>query len=150
MKTDTVGAVAERPGRAKLHNNGSIYSYRSQFVPDQSHSRSNSNLNRTIVVKQQVGDGRNAAINSLWICKVGDRILGTVGLVQDSPQTARIILFRIDPEWRHTKVPMNLIHSIERYCQNHGGLLVTVQPHAAPSWIMTLMNRHGFQSSDSK
>ncbi len=66
-------------------------------------------------------------INSLWVIKIGDRVVGMARLVQDGPHSAEIVLFRIDPEWSHTKVPLNLIRSIESYCQNHGRLSVAMQ-----------------------
>ena len=40
-------------------------------------------------------------INSIWINKVGNRVAGLARLVQDGPHSACIVLFRIDPEWRH-------------------------------------------------
>jgi hypothetical protein len=88
---------------------------------------------------------QNALANTLWVIKIGNSIIGNARLVQDGPDSARIVQFRIDPEWSHTKIPLNLINSIQSFCSAHGPLKVTLPPHVVPSWIQTLMSRHGFQ-----
>jgi hypothetical protein len=89
-------------------------------------------------------------INSLWVIKIGDRVAGMARLVQDGPHSAEIVLFRIDPEWSHTKVPLNLIRSIQSFCLNHGRLNVIMQSHTAPPWILNLMNQHGILLKETK
>jgi hypothetical protein len=84
-------------------------------------------------------------ISSLWVNKVGDRIVGMARLVQDGPHSARIVVFHIDPEWFHTKVALHLIDSIQAFCQEHGGINLVMPQHAIPPWMQTMMNSHGVQ-----
>ncbi len=84
-------------------------------------------------------------INSLWINKIGDRIVGLARLVPHGPHEARLVFFHIDPEWQHTKVPENLIRSIYNYCQDHGGIRVILASQVAPPWMLALLKQYGFR-----
>lgn len=86
-----------------------------------------------------------ASTRCLWISQIGDRIVGVVRLVEAGPGTARIAMFRIDPEWYHTPVVTNLIGAVQEYCQQHGCVKVLVGFGVAPPWMPSVLRRHGFQ-----
>jgi hypothetical protein len=148
MNNNTVGTIADRPP-SKLHRAKDHFTARSQFARSAFNDRHNPILAKTPVRSQQAAKA-NVPINFLWAVKIGERVVGMARLVQDGPQSAEIVLFRIDPEWSHTKVPLNLIRSIESFCQEHGRLSVFMQPHTVPTWILTLMNQHGILLKETK
>ena len=82
--------------------------------------------------------------NCLWVSQIGDRIVGIVRLVEAGPGTARIAMFRIDPDWYHTPVVTNLVRAVEEYCRQHGYLRVLVGFGVAPPWMPSILRRHGF------
>ena len=143
MRSNTVGTLANR-SPSKLDRAKDRFTARPQFARNAFNNRQNPNLAKTMARSQRAANV-NVPIHSLWVIKIGDRVVGMTRLVQDGPHSAEIVLFRIDPEWSHTKVPLNLIRSIESFCQKHGRLNVIMQPHIAPPWILTLMNQHGIQ-----
>jgi hypothetical protein len=105
------------------------------------HENSNPNKGQPISkTRRMAGDDQ---ISSLWVNKVGDRIVGMARLVQEGPHSARIVVFRIDPEWYNTNVALNLIDSIQSYCKEHGGVNLIMPQHAIPLWMQSLMNSHG-------
>lgn len=143
MRNNTVGTLADR-SPSKLHRNKDRFTARPEFARNAFNNRQNPNLAKTMVRSLRAGH-EYVPINSLWAIKIGDRVVGMARLVQDGPHSAEIVLFRVDPEWSYTKVPLNLIRSIENFCQKHGRLNVIMQSHTAPPWILTLMSQHGFQ-----
>src|SRR3989304_1898970 len=84
-------------------------------------------------------------INSLWINKIGDRIVGLARLVQDGPMKVRLVYFHIDPEWCHTKIPEKLLRTIQNFCRDHGGLKMILSSNTLPPWLLTLLNHNGFR-----
>ena len=72
-------------------------------------------------------------------------MVGLARLVEDGPQNARLVLFRIDPEWYHTKVPENLIRTIQNFCSKNGYLNVVLTSHVVPTWMLSLLNHAGFR-----
>ena len=143
MNNNTVGTLAGR-SPSKLHRDKDRFAARPQFARNAFNNPQNPILAKTMASSHRAGH-ENVPINSLWVIKIGERVVGMARLVQNGPHSAEIVLFRIDPEWSHTKVPLNLIRSIESFCQKHGRLNIIMQPHTAPPWIATLMNQHGFQ-----
>ena len=148
MKSSTISSIADLP-RLQRHAAKDRFAAHPQFSQSSMHNHDTQNSGNITIQAQQAGRDK-APINSLWIIKIGNRVVGMARLIQDGPRSAQIVLFRIDPEWSHTKVPVNLIYSIQSFCQNHGGLKVSMQPHSAPPWLLTLMNHHGFEFSKAK
>jgi Acetyltransferase (GNAT) domain len=148
MRSNTIGAIANR-SPSKLHRAKDHFAAQPQFARNNFNNHRNPNFAKSAVNFQRTGQ-ENGPINSLWVIKIGDRIVGMTRLVQDGPHSAEIVLFRVDPEWSHTKVPLNLIRSVESFCKKHGRLEVSMQPHTAPPWIMSLMNHHGFRFTKEK
>jgi hypothetical protein len=148
MSINTVGTLADR-SPSKLHRAKDRFTARPQFARNAFNNRHNPIHAETMVRSRQAANV-NVPINSLWVIKIGDRIVGMARLVQAGPHSAEIVLFRVDPEWSHTKVALNLIRSIESFCQKHGRLNVIMQPHTAPPWIATLMNQHGILLKETK
>lgn len=143
MKTNMFNSIADRPSLEK-HRVKDRFMAQPHFPRTSSFNHGNENRGKTAVRSEH--DGReNAPISSLWVSKIGGRIVGMARLIQNGPHSARIVLFRIDPEWSHTHVPLNLIRSIQSFCENHGRLNVIMQPHTVPFWLLTLMNQNGFQ-----
>jgi N-acetylglutamate synthase-like GNAT family acetyltransferase len=143
MKTDSLGVIADRSITHRHHSKN--YSVMRPKDPrDHSRDRRNPHFGNTNIRSRHVCDENNS-INSAWIIRIGNRVVGMARLEQDGPQSVRIALFRIDPEWSHTHVPMNLIRSIQIHCKQHGHLKVFLPPHIVPPWMVALMNQHGFQ-----
>jgi hypothetical protein len=117
--------------------------------PTNGHQSSEAHLfnrsNRTTDRANQASRASTSA-NLVLINKIGKRVVGMAQLAQDGPHSAKIVLFRIDPEWRHTHITLNLINSIKEYCQDHGQLNVFLPPHVVPPWMLPLMNQHGIHS----
>jgi len=148
MRSNTLGTLADR-SPSKLHRAKARFTARPQFARDVFNNRQNPNLAKTMAGSRRTAH-EIVSVNSLWVIKIGDRVAGMARLVQDGPHSAEIVLFRIDPEWSHTKVPLNLIHSIESFCVSHGQPSVVIQPHIVPPWILTLMNQHGIFLKQTK
>ncbi len=148
MRSNTLGTLADR-SPSKLRRDKARFPARTKFTPNAFNNRQNPNLAKTMARSQRAGH-EYVPINSLWGIKIGDRVVGMARLVQDGPQSAEIVLFRIDPEWAHTKVPINLIHSLESFCVSHGQPSLVIQPHIVPPWILTLMNQRGIFLKQTK
>lgn len=88
-----------------------------------------------------------ARANCLWVSKLGDRIVGRIGLVQAAPQVARLCQFRVDPEWQHTSIPKNLVGCLQAYCWCQGALKLVAEASDVPAWFRELLNRGGFRMS---
>lgn len=148
MKTHTNGGVAEN---APIHGHrvGDRFSTQPQFPRTSLHNRSNPKIEKTLARPRKTGCAL-IPVSTVWVNRIGKRVVGMARLVQDGSHSARIVLFRIDPEWRHTHVTLNLINSIQKYCQDHGQLNVFLPPHVAPTWILSIMNQHGFQFVGNK
>ena len=148
MKTDTIGVLRRRSPR-KLRGPRNCFSAQPKFARTTSNGHRGMDYAEDAACSARPID-KDAALNSLWVEQIGDRVVGMARLVQAGPGSAEIVLFRIDPEWSHTKVPLDLIRSIEVFCKRHGRPDVTIQPHTAPPWILTLMNQHGFHFAADK
>jgi hypothetical protein len=148
MNNNTVGTLANR-SPSKLHRAKDHFTAGPQFARNTFNNYRNPKFAKTRVRSQQAIKA-NVPINFLWAVKIGERVAGMARLVQNGPHSAEIVLFRIDPEWSHTKVPLNLIRSIESFCQEHGRLSVFMQPHTVPTWILTLMKQHGILLKETK
>jgi hypothetical protein len=85
-----------------------------------------------------------AKLNYLWINQIGDRIVGMARLVQNKPNEARLVLFHVDPEWHHTKIPEKLFYSILSFCRSHGCLFVILPPNVLPPWMLSLLDHLGY------
>ena len=83
--------------------------------------------------------------NCLFVNQIGDRIVGVVRLIKSGPGTARIVVFRVDPEWCHTSVVTGLLESIQSHCRQHGCLRVLVDFSVAPPWMSNVLRGHGFR-----
>jgi len=83
--------------------------------------------------------------NCLFNNQIGDRIVGVVRLVKVGPGTARILLFRVDPEWYHTAVVTGLLQSVWDHCRQHGCFRVLIDFSVAPPWMSNILRGHGFR-----
>lgn len=83
--------------------------------------------------------------NCLWVNQIGDRIVGLVRLAAAGAGTARIVAFRVDPEWYHTAVVRDLIQAVKDHCRQRGCLRVLVDFNVAPPWMPSVLKRHGFR-----
>jgi hypothetical protein len=149
MKSNALGTL-EYHGQSHRRRVKNQLTAKYRFPKLPSGDRNNPNAGKSAsekIMKPQKADdkGGHAATNSLWLSKIGDRIVGTVRLVQDNPRSVRIVLFRIDPEWSHTHIAVNLIKTIQEYCRDNGGLEVTLSQHVVPPWLHAIMNHHGFK-----
>jgi hypothetical protein len=130
---------------SKLHGPEESFSARPQFTGNYG-NHSNPNLEKTATGSAGAKRKKNTPINSVWVNKIGDQVVGIARLVQNGPHSAEIVLFRVAPDWSHTKVALNLIRSIESFCQQHGQLDVVMRNKGSPPWILALMNQHGFRT----
>lgn len=105
---------------------------------------SNQNHKNSVLINRCTG-GKDMPISSLWISKIGERVVGVARLVQNGPLSAKIVAFRIDLEWRHTKIALDMMKSIQNYCQEHRLSKVYLHQNVVPSWMMGMMNLHGFK-----
>jgi hypothetical protein len=83
--------------------------------------------------------------NGLWIKQIGDRIVGMLRLTVAGPGAARIVAFRVDPEWYHTAVVKDLIEAVHSHCRRHGCSRVLVDFDVAPPWMPSVLSRQGFR-----
>jgi len=145
MSSNTFGILAGH-SPIKLHRPKEHFSARPQFTGNSVDNHSNPNFGKTMAGSPRSKHKKNIPINSVWVNKIGDQVVGIARLVQVGTHSAEIVLFRIDPEWSHTKIALNLIRSIESFCQQHGQLDVVMRLHNTPPWILALMNQHGFRT----
>jgi hypothetical protein len=146
MKNNNLGVIAHRDilrgRRPKEQNKTHPIAILDAFLKSRKNDYT-SPMNITCKLGPETG-----RINSIWINKVGNRVVGLARLVQDAPQSACIVLFRIDPEWRHTKITSDMINSIQQFCQEHGTLNVRILPHVAPPWMFAIMKQHGIRREE--
>ena len=81
----------------------------------------------------------------LWVCNIGGRAVGTVALRHEGRDTARICLFRVDPEWQHTSVPRKLIQCVRAYSRRCGLTRINMEPRVAPRWMLAALRHRGLQ-----
>jgi hypothetical protein len=143
IKIDTFGGVKAQPTvqgrRIKAH-----FPLNAPCPEIRAYTPSNATqIEKNVRIKKK--EYKDTPVNTVIMNKIGNHIAGVVRIVQDGPRSAKIVLFRVDPEWRHTRVTLNLINSVQKYCREHGQLKVNLKPHAAPSWMLGLMIQHGFE-----
>ncbi len=80
-----------------------------------------------------------------WISRIGGRVVGLARLVEAESQVARIVSFRVDPQWSHTTVPTHLMSSIHRHCRQRGYGRVVLERDVLPRWMLRILERHGFR-----
>jgi hypothetical protein len=90
-------------------------------------------------------DPSRTSPSCLWIKRIGDRTVGLLRLVQSEPQAARIVTFRIDPDWYHTTVVSDLIRAVQDHCLRRACFRVLVDFRVAPPWLPSILRRHGFR-----
>jgi hypothetical protein len=83
----------------------------------------------------------------VWECRIGDLLVGRVGLRHDRPGVVRICFFRLDPQWQHTAVATKLVRRVCNHCAAYGCSDVTWNPGAAPRWLRGLVARQRSRSS---
>jgi hypothetical protein len=83
--------------------------------------------------------------NYLWASKIGDRVVGLLHLVGVDRQAVSITLFRVDPEYRHTTVPTNLIQYVHAFCCDRGCTTLLMESHVAPAAVLRQIAIHGFR-----
>jgi N-acetylglutamate synthase-like GNAT family acetyltransferase len=88
--------------------------------------------------KRAKGDG-------FWVCRIGGRVVGAIGISLDGLDEARISLFRVDPEWRHTSVPQKLIERVRVHARRRRIGRIVAEPQLAPRWLFQSFSRHGFR-----
>jgi len=95
-------------------------------------------------VRDRQVDRPSTRRNYAWISQIGGRVVGLARLVEAESQVARIVSFRVAPEWSHTTVPTHLIRSIHRHCRERGYGRVVLAPDVLPRWMLRLVERQGF------
>ncbi len=96
-------------------------------------------------VRERPVDRPNTQRDYAWITRIGGRVVGLARLVEAEPQVAKIVSFRVDPQWSHTTVPAHLLRSIHRHCRQHGYGRVVLQGDAIPRWMLRVLEGHGFR-----
>ena len=87
-----------------------------------------------------------AASDCLWVTKLGDQIVARLQLAQ-AAQVLRLCEFRLDPEWRHTRIPEDLVRRLRAYCSEQGCSKLVADASHVPCWFCKLLNRGGFRCS---
>jgi N-acetylglutamate synthase-like GNAT family acetyltransferase len=80
----------------------------------------------------------------LWIVKIQDQVIGTVGLRHEGPHVAKVSNFRIQPEWQRTSVLSRLIDRLHRYCWEQGYLKLLVDSRIARPIAQHFAQHRGF------
>jgi GNAT superfamily N-acetyltransferase len=88
-------------------------------------------------------DGR--ARDCLWVAKLRDQVVGTVGIRHEGSHVARLHCFRIHPDWQQTSILARLIQRVHRYCWNEGYLKLLVESHVIPGVVREMLEDRGFQ-----
>ena len=81
----------------------------------------------------------------IWLCTISGLVVGAVGLRHEGLDTAKICLFRVDPEWQRTSVTEKLIECIRQHSGRCGITKVVMDPHVAPRWLLRSLRHCGFQ-----
>jgi len=96
-------------------------------------------------VKDRQVDRPSSHRNYVWISRIGGRVVGLARLVEAESEVARIVSFRVDPQWSHTTVPTHLMRSIRRHCREHGYGRVVLKRDVLPRWMLRVLERQGFR-----
>jgi len=100
---------------------------------------------RKIAARRPTTSRSSNPANCLFVNQIGDRIAGIVRLVKAGAGTARILVFRVDPEWYHTAVVTDLLRSVQDHCRRYGCFRVLVDFSVAPPWMSNILRSHGFR-----
>jgi hypothetical protein len=79
-----------------------------------------------------------------FITRIGDEVVGYVRAVEDGPKTLRVTMARLAMEWCHTSAPTRLFENVYDFCNRHGFSAVMLDPGAAPTMAVRLMEQCGF------
>ncbi len=79
-----------------------------------------------------------------WITTIGGRAAGAMVLGRVAANVAKLVLFRVDPEWHHTAVASGLIRQLYRYCREQGYRTIVVEEGTMPGWALRAIGQHGF------
>jgi GNAT superfamily N-acetyltransferase len=79
-----------------------------------------------------------------WITTIGGRAAGAMVLGRVAANVAKLVLFRVDPEWHHTAVASGLIRQLYWYCREKGYRTIVVEEGTMPGWALRAFEQHGF------
>jgi hypothetical protein len=80
-----------------------------------------------------------------WVVTIAGEVVAAVGLCYEGQYVARVCAFRVHPEWQHTSAVTKLLDCIRNHCWARGFLRVLLESCAAPRWLLSSMQRRGFQ-----
>ncbi len=81
----------------------------------------------------------------LWLAKIGDQVLGMIGVLHEGRHVARLSCFGVQPGWEQTALVTRLMDLVHHYCWNQGYLKLLVPSHVAPSVLQQILDHRGFQ-----
>ena len=81
----------------------------------------------------------------LWLAKIGDQVVGRIGILHEGRHVARLSCFGVQPGWEQTPVVARLMDQVHHYCCNQGYLKLVVPSHVAPLVLQQILDHRGFQ-----
>ena len=100
---------------------------------------------RTAPPRRAKAEPADEAMKCLFVSNIGNDIVGAAEIVQDRPQTFRLVGFRVSSEWCHTSVPSRLLRDVHDFCWRQGGLILAMESGVAPPWVLCVLNHCGFR-----
>jgi GNAT superfamily N-acetyltransferase len=83
-------------------------------------------------------------LDHCWITIFGGRAAGVVVLGRVAANVAKLVLFRVDPEWHHTAIASGLLRQLYRHCRQQGCRTIVVEEGAMPGWALRAIEQYGF------
>ena len=83
-----------------------------------------------------------AKTERVWASELNGQIVGMIGVALSADRVVRIMRFRIDPKWQHTRILTELFRRVHEYCLSQGGLQLVVEPGIMPGWIVSYLEKY--------
>lgn len=85
-----------------------------------------------------------------WVADVEGKVVGMIGVAQDTQHKAEIRRLRVDREWQQTDMAERLLETALKHCKHHGFLKIVLDTRFDPDEALDLFDKVGFQHTRTK
>lgn len=88
--------------------------------------------------------------NHFWVAEVNGKVVGMIGVAQESDHKAEIRRLRVDTDWQHTPIASRLVETALSHCQQYEFLKIVLDTRFHEDQAMDLFQRFGFQHTRTR
>jgi GNAT superfamily N-acetyltransferase len=92
----------------------------------------------------------NRPQSHFWVAESQGVVIGTIAVIKDSAEIARVRRLRVDPAFRDSAVPARLLQTAVAFCRTHGYLKVVLDTHMEPRQALNILDGDGLLHGRSR